>query len=90
MLEVAGWLGVYKPQGVYKSQHKSSLECIIGSNISHAEAAEDIDCGCVQGCWQPRAGVEKKWRLPNPGVLIMCQMSNLVPERNDVAFRFNM
>lgn len=86
MLEVAGWLWVYKPQGVYKSQHKSSLECIIENNISHAEAAEDIDC--VQGCWEPQAGVEKKWCLPNPGVLIMCQMSNLVPECNDVAFRF--
>lgn len=70
MLEAAlgGW-GVYKPQGVYKSQHKSSVECIIGNNISHAGTAEDIDCGCAQGCWQPQAGVEKKWRLPNPGVL---------------------
>lgn len=63
------WLQVYKPQGVYKSQHKSSLECIIGNNVSRAGTAEVIDCGCGQGCWQPLKGVEKKLRLPNPGVL---------------------
>lgn len=63
------WLGVYKPQDVYKSLHRSSLECIIGNNISRAGTAEVMDCECGQGCWQPRKGVEKKQRLSNPGML---------------------
>ncbi len=98
LVKASGGWGCTSPEDVYKSQHKSSLECIIGNNISRAGTAEVMDCECGQGCWQPRKAVEKKRRLPNQACWhrwsnrlgIVCQMPHLVQSTMMWHLGFNM